>query len=79
LQRAASALSKEGFKVLHVGRFGVSVSSDQEKFSRVLGVKPTGKKVLRALPEQEELKELIDIIQIDSDPEYFDSQGGPPP
>jgi len=40
-------------------------------------VKPSMGEVLHALPEQEELKELIDIIQIDSDPEYFGSHGVP--
>jgi hypothetical protein len=77
LQRAASVLSKEGFDVLHVGRFGVSVSSDPEKFSRVFGVKLSGGEVLRVPPEHEELMDLIDTIQIDSDPEYFGSHGKP--
>jgi len=71
VQKAASALSKEGFDVLHVGRFGVSVSSDQEKFARVLGVDVKAGKVVQVAPQHEELKDLVDILQVDSEPEYF--------
>jgi hypothetical protein len=75
LQQAASALSREGFDVLHVGRFGVTVSSDTENFSRVFGVEVNNASLAPVSPQSEDLRELLDGMQLDSEPEYFRSQG----
>ena len=72
LQRAAYVLSEEGFEILHVGRFGISVCSEMEVFCRVLGVEPSGVSVVKLDPVSEELKELLDVMQVDSEPEFFD-------
>ncbi len=72
LESAARELATEGFDVLRVGRFGVSVSGDRERFLQSLGV-DLQSTVAEAHPSRAALRELVDLVQLDSEPEYFHS------
>src|ERR1700687_3926790 len=71
LDLAAKLLANEGFDVLRVGRFGVSVASEDENFARVLGGDPKSAPVGPVQPREQELKDLVDLIQVDREPEFF--------
>jgi hypothetical protein len=71
LEQAAQVLADEGFDVIRVGRFGVSVSSEDDNFERVLGVEPRAALVAPVQPKRPELKDLVDLIQVDNEPQFY--------
>jgi hypothetical protein len=73
LQDTAKILSDSGFRVKRVGRFGVSVEGETEKFARVLGVKvePNQAVVAPVQPSDPKLKGLVDIIEAVPKPQLF--------
>lgn len=74
LRDAAGLLSEAGFRVLHVGRFGVSIEGDAAEFSRILGVDVEAGQALVAPvhPQDPKLKALIDLIEAAPKPKQFD-------
>jgi hypothetical protein len=66
LEQAARLLAALGFRVLRVGRFGVSIEGEEETFARELGVRVRqGKGAAdRASPTNADLAELIDIVEV---------------
>jgi hypothetical protein len=70
---AAKILSDSGFRVLRVGRFGVSIEGDSGKFSRVLGVdvEPNRAVVAAVRPSDAKLKSLVDILEATPKPQTY--------
>lgn len=70
---AAEKLRIAGFEVLRVGRFGISVAADGERFERILGVRPEPGQPLVAqiAPSDAELGQLVDQLEVASKPESY--------
>lgn len=66
LEEAAKLLAQNGFDIIRIGRFGVSVNAEQHNFSQVLGVdaRPDMAMATQAKPSQPELRELIDQVEV---------------
>jgi hypothetical protein len=71
LERTAAELRGSGFDVLRVGRIGVVVSADDERFTKVLGVKPGAAPVQAVKPGASELGDLVDQVEFVSEPTLF--------
>jgi hypothetical protein len=73
VEEAARLLKQHGFDVVRIGRFGVSVKGSQTDFARVLGVDaaPNQALVVPANPSQPELHDLIDRIEVATDPQLY--------
>ena len=73
LSRAARLLGQVGFKVLHVGRFGVSVEASPETFASELGLQSVTEQgqVEKPNPRLPELAELVDLLEVTPPPTYF--------
>ena len=73
LERAAHLLSQAGFDVLRIARFGVSIRGEDSDFARVLGVKAVPKTALAAPadPPSPELRELVDLVEVTSEPTLY--------
>lgn len=73
LEKAAKILRENGFDVLRVGRFGVSITGNTEDFARVLGVAPTPGVSMSAPanPNEPSLRELVKSVEVVSKPEMF--------
>lgn len=70
---AAEQLSKLGFTVLRIGRFGVNVEAPAEKFLNVLGIHPFDSAGGSASvhPHDPKLRDLIDLIEMAPPPELY--------
>jgi len=77
LQSAARILEGLGFGVVHVGRFGVSIEGDEDRYHEVFGVVPPKNEALvtSVQPSDEKLAGLVDSLEIRPEPTYFDGQG----
>jgi hypothetical protein len=71
MERIAAELRGSGFEVLRVGRTGVVVSGDDERYARVLGVKPGTSPVQEVSPATSELGDLVDLVEFVPDPQLF--------
>lgn len=71
LEKAAADLRETGFQVLRIGRRGVVVSADPERFSEVLGVKPAAASVQAIQPSASRLGTLVDLAEFVSEPKLF--------
>jgi hypothetical protein len=71
LERTAAELRGSGFDVLRVGRIGVVVSAEDEKFTKVLGVKPGASPVQAVTPSASELGDLVDQVEFVSEPTLY--------
>jgi hypothetical protein len=73
VQEAADRLSMLGFKVLRLGRFGVSVEAPEAQFLSVLGVHPFdsdgGASPIN--PNDRKLKDLVDQVEIAPSPQLL--------
>lgn len=66
LERAAGILQQSGFNVLNIGRFGVSVEGDPQKFVDTLGVKipENAGFVAKTAPADPALARLVSSVEI---------------
>jgi hypothetical protein len=66
LDEAAKLLAERGFKIIRVGRFGVSIAGEAATFSRELGVDVSEDRPLveSAKPRYEPLADLIDLVEV---------------
>jgi hypothetical protein len=76
LQSAARILEGLGFGVVHVGRFGISIEGDENRYHQVFGVLPGKNEALvtPVRPTDEKLAALVDSLEIRPEPEYYDGQ-----
>jgi hypothetical protein len=77
LQSAARILEGLGFGVVHVGRFGVSIEGDDDRYHKVFGVQLPRKNeslVTPVRPTDEKLAALVDSLEITPEPEYYSRQ-----
>jgi hypothetical protein len=73
LERAAALLADSGFRIVRIGRFGVSVAAEQQTFESALGVsvEPGQSSSVEAVPQSQELADLVDRVDVASAPESF--------
>lgn len=73
LREAARLLQERGFRVLRIGRFGVSVEATPELFRRELGLAPFAAPdwVQAPRPVVADLDGLIDLVEATPEPESF--------
>jgi hypothetical protein len=73
LEAAAHLLTKCGFNVLRIGRFGVNIEGPEAAFRQKLGVDVSGAQhlVVAAQPRTRELGDLLDTVEIAGAPTYF--------
>ena len=71
MERIAAELRGSGFEVLRVGRIGVVVSGEDERFTKVLGVRPGASSVQEVRPATSELGDLVDLVEFVPDPKLF--------
>lgn len=71
--RVADILGIAGFKILRVGRLGVSLEGTEELFEKVLGVDCSNGRpgVYRAVSPNRELRDLVELVEIAPPPTYF--------
>lgn len=70
VQQAAEELARLGFEILRTGRRGVSVQAEPERFAEAFGVRPEPGQalVLRLHPDRPELAELVESLEVASEP-----------
>jgi hypothetical protein len=73
LRDAAARLTEFGFRVLKVGRFGVSIEGEAKEFSRILGVELEKDRPLVAEvhPQDPKLQTLVDMIEAAPKPQLY--------
>lgn len=71
LEHIAAELRDTGFEVLRVGRRGVVVSGDEERFTRILGVNPGTKAVQTVRSSSSKLGDLVDLVEFVPEPDVF--------
>jgi hypothetical protein len=73
LQDVARLLTEAGFRVLKVGRFGVSIEGDDTKFKGVLGVNAAPDRALVAPinPSNPQLGKLVDLLEMVPKPQLY--------
>lgn len=71
LEHIAAELRDTGFEVLRVGRRGVVVSGDEERFTRVLGVDPGTSPVQTVRSSSSKLGDLVDLVEFVPEPDAF--------
>lgn len=73
LESTAKVLAGLGFEVLRVGRFGVSIEGTADRFAEIFGVQiPSAKSFVSVVhPQLQELADLVDLLEITSEPEKF--------
>lgn len=72
MKLAADVLKQSGFKVLRIGRVGVSVEADAQVFRRELGVEvPIASGTIATNPHRSDLSDLVDLVEIAGKPLHF--------
>jgi hypothetical protein len=73
LEEAARLLAQQGFDIVRIGRFGVSIKGEPTDFSRVLGVvaEPNTALAVQANPSQPALGDLIDRVEVAPAPKLY--------
>jgi hypothetical protein len=73
LESTAKILEGLGFDVLRVGRFGVSIEGSDERFAEVFGVQvPPSKSLVASVnPQQKELADLVDLLEVAPEAKQF--------
>jgi len=72
LEEVAKRLQDSGFKVLRIGRFGVSIQGEQSTFARVLGVDAAPNRALNAKARPEPaLHDLIEDVEVAPEPQLY--------
>lgn len=73
IDRAASALEAHGLKVLHQGRFGVSVDAPAECLTEIAGVVvPNNAPVVAKVhPPDKTLADLLESVEVKPQPQLY--------
>jgi hypothetical protein len=81
VRSAATILEGLGFGVVHVGRFGVSIEGEEDRYRQVFGVaipRQDEGLVTPVHPTDKQLARLVDSLEITPAPTYFDDQARRP-